>query len=113
MTQRKNIRKTATSITRLFMVAVVLMSVGLQQASAQPLDVKGTVVSAADGTPVVGASVIEKGTANGTVTANDGSFQIRVQRGSVLVVSAFGFATQEVEADLDHVGFADAGQVLR
>ena len=98
MTQRTNLRKSVAFTMRLFMVAALMLFAGYHPAQAQPLDVKGTVVSAADGLPVIGASVIEKGTSNGTVVANDGSFQIRVRRGAVLVVSAFGYATQEVEA---------------
>ena len=68
------------------------------QASAQTIDVKGTVISETDGLPVIGASVVEKGTTNGTVVAADGSFKIRVPQGAVLEISAVGYATQEVAA---------------
>ncbi len=97
MTQSKNIRKRPAFIARLFVVAAVLMLAGFQQAYAQSVDVRGTVVSATDGLPVIGASVVEKGTSNGTVAADDGTYQIRVNRGAVLVVSAIGFETQEVQ----------------
>ena len=97
MTQSKNSRKRYAFIARLFVVAALLVSAGFQQAYAQTLDVRGTVVSATDGLPVIGASVMEKGTSNGTVASTDGTYQIRVRRGAVLVVSAIGFETQEVE----------------
>ena len=38
--------------------------------------VKGTVTSATDGEPVIGASVFEKGTMNGTVCSVDGTYSI-------------------------------------
>ena len=57
MTQSKNIRKRPAFIARLFVVAAVLMLAGFQQAYAQSVDVRGTVVSATDGMPVVGLKV--------------------------------------------------------
>ena len=46
--------------------------------------------------PMVGASVVEKGTSNGTVTDADGAFQLSVKAGSVLVVSSIGYHPQEI-----------------
>ena len=46
--------------------------------------------------PVVGATVMEKGTSNGTVTDVDGNFSLNVNPGATLVVSYIGFATQEI-----------------
>ena len=46
--------------------------------------------------PMIGASVVEKGTANGAVTGTDGSFQLTVKPGAVLVVSSIGYKEQEV-----------------
>lgn len=48
------------------------------------------------GVPLPGASVIEKGTTNGTQTDFDGNFNITVSKGAVLVVSYVGFAPKEV-----------------
>ncbi len=60
------------------------------------LPVKGVVVDQ-NGQPVAGANVIEKGTVNGTVTANDGSFRIDVKDDqSILIISVVGFKTREV-----------------
>ena len=96
MTPSKKIRKRYAFMARLFVVAAVLVFAGFQQAYAQSVDVRGTVTSAVDGLPVIGASVVEKGTSNGTVAADDGTYQLRVRRGATLVVSAIGFETQEV-----------------
>lgn len=50
------------------------------------------------GEPVIGATVLEKGTQNGTVTDLDGKFVLQVKNGAVLSVSYVGYASQEVKA---------------
>ena len=61
---------------------------------AQNVTVSG-VVSDQTG-PVIGASVFEKGTKNGTVTDLDGKFSLSVKPGASLVFSSIGYAAQEV-----------------
>jgi TonB-linked outer membrane protein, SusC/RagA family/TonB-dependent outer membrane receptor, SusC/RagA subfamily, signature region len=57
----------------------------------------GTVIDSA-GDPVIGASVIVKGTSNGNATDIDGNFRIpNVRNGSVLVVSCVGYKQAEVQ----------------
>ena len=56
--------------------------------------VTGT-VSDAQG-PVIGASVVEKGTTNGVVTDFDGNFTLNVKPGATLVISYIGYTTQEI-----------------
>ena len=48
--------------------------------------------------PVIGATVMEKGTANGTVTDFDGNFKLKVEAGKTLVFSYIGYLTQEQAA---------------
>ena len=60
-------------------------------------EVSGTVVDAT-GEAVIGATVMEKGTSNGTVTDFDGNFKVKVEPGKTLVVSYVGYQTQEVKA---------------
>ena len=49
------------------------------------------------GEPVIGASVIIKGTTNGTITDFDGNFTLDgVKRGDVIVISFVGYETQEI-----------------
>ena len=57
--------------------------------------VSGTVVDA-NGEAVVGVNVIEKGTANGTITGLDGEFSLNVQANAILQVSFIGYIKQEV-----------------
>ena len=46
--------------------------------------------------PMIGASVLERGTTNGTVTGNDGSFSLTVRPGATIVVSSIGYKEQEI-----------------
>ena len=48
--------------------------------------------------PVIGATVMEKGTNNGTVTDFDGNFKLKVGAGKMLVFSYIGYQTQEQPA---------------
>ena len=50
------------------------------------------------GEDIIGASVIVKGTQNGTVTDFDGKFQLKCEPGVMLVISFIGFTPQEVKA---------------
>ena len=59
-------------------------------------EVTGTVSDAFG--PVIGATVMEKGTTNGTVTDFDGNFKLKVAAGKTLVFSYVGYLTQEVAA---------------
>ena len=59
-------------------------------------EITGTVVDAMG--PVIGATVMEKGTTNGTVTDFDGNFKLKVQAGKTLVFSYIGYLTQEQAA---------------
>lgn len=46
---------------------------------------------------IIGASIVEKGTTNGTITDMDGNFVLNVQPGATLVVSYVGYKTKEVK----------------
>ncbi len=56
------------------------------------------VVKDASGEPIIGASVVVKGTTNGTITDLDGKFVLDVPANAVLSVSYVGYTTQEVKA---------------
>ena len=61
--------------------------------------VRGVVISATDQEPIIGATVLEKGSLNGTVTDLDGQFTLSVKNNAVLVVSYVGFSTQEIAVE--------------
>ena len=54
--------------------------------------VQGTVLDAANGEPIIGASILEIGTTNGTITDWDGNFTLTVQSGAKLAISYMGYA---------------------
>ena len=69
-------------------------------AHAQNITVHGTVVSAADDEPLIGASIVpESKGAAGVVTDIDGNFVITVPDGSNLIVSYVGFVPKTVKAE--------------
>ena len=53
------------------------------------------VVKDATGEPIIGASVLEKGTTNGTITDLNGSFGLSVGANATVVISFIGYANQE------------------
>ena len=65
---------------------------------AQTLFVHGNVADALTGEPLIGVSVLEKGTQNGTVTDFDGNFDLTVNEGAVLLVSYIGYKDQALSA---------------
>lgn len=78
-------------------ILVLLLSTQLWLTAAQAAVPVGGVVRDPHGTPVVGATLIEKGTQNGTVTLSDGSFSLPVRAAdAVIAVSCLGFRTEEV-----------------
>ena len=63
---------------------------------AQQITVQG-VVKDQTGETVIGASVMEKGTTNGTITGINGDFSLNMSPNGTLVVSFVGYKTQEVQ----------------
>ena len=63
----------------------------------QKVAVSGTVISSDDGEPLIGVTVIVKGTTTGTTTDFDGAFTLDVDDAAVLVFSYTGYVTKEVE----------------
>ena len=81
---------------RLSYVVLTLLS-GASIANAQNTRITGTVLSAEDGEPIIGASIIVKGTTTGTVTNFDGTFSLDVpQSAKTLMISYIGMRSQEV-----------------
>ena len=66
------------------------------QSTQQAKTITGKVVDVA-GEPIIGASVLVKGSSTGSVTDIDGKFSVEAPMGSTLVVSFVGYATEEVK----------------
>ncbi len=77
----------------LFLIAI-LTCLGMY---AQDVSISGTVVSQQDGEPLIGATVLVKGTNTATATDIDGNFSIRATTGATLLVSYIGYTPQEVK----------------
>ncbi len=84
-------------LNRYVILAVLLCSFGLAAAQSSDGKVSGTVLSNSDGEPLVGVSVMVKGTTLGTVTDFNGNFTLPVKAGETLKISYIGFLTQEVK----------------
>ena len=80
--------------------AVFAMSLVSINAMADPISVVGKVVDV-NGEPLVGASVTEAGTSNGTITDLDGAFVLSVEKNVTLHVSYVGYKDQDVRAQQD------------
>lgn len=64
---------------------------------AQSVAIKGNVKDAT-GEPIIGASVLQVGTTNGTITDVDGNFSLNVPKNSTINISFIGFIAQEIPA---------------
>lgn len=73
----------------------LLLLFPMVSALAAPITVSGTVTDPA-GDPLLGVSVIVKGTTTGTTTNIDGEFTIKASEGQVIRFSYIGYATTEV-----------------
>lgn len=78
----------------------------------QSRTISGTVVTSSDNEPVIGASILVKGTTNGTISDVDGGFELQVSDGAILVVSYVGLKTTEVVAKKGMVIAMESDAVL-
>ena len=67
--------------------------------SAQDIKVTGTVMSASDDEPLIGASVVPQGSTLGVVTDIDGNFTISVAEGTNLTFTSVGYKTVTLKAE--------------
>ena len=76
------------NLKKFLLSTMLLLVCGI--AGAQKIEVSGTVTDS-NGETVIGATVMEKGTANGTVTDIDGNFKFQTNAGATVVVSYVGY----------------------
>ena len=95
----------------MLMLAAIFMTVGVAMAQTH---VKGDVVSSEDGQPIIGATVMAKGTTVGVSTDIDGKFSLNVPAGvKTLVVSFVGMVSQEVAVKPNlHIVLDSDSQIL-
>ncbi|HCO67704.1 MAG TPA: hypothetical protein DIT04_08130 [Dysgonomonas sp.] len=87
------------AITTPFILLLICISAVIFGANQQnKLIIEGKVTDAVTGDGLIGVSVIEKGTTNGTVTDVYGDYKITVKQNAVLVYSYIGYKTKEIKA---------------
>ncbi len=79
------------------LLSVCAYAMAILVSFAQTSTVTGKVMDD-KGSPVPGATVLEKGTKNGVSAGNDGAFSIKVKTGATLIISALGFENKTVVA---------------
>jgi TonB-linked SusC/RagA family outer membrane protein len=92
----KIIMNKALSALFFILLGVLPLMAGVSHAQ-QAIKVTGIVVGL-DGEPMIGVNIVEKGTANGTVTDLDGTFSLDVKPDALLSISYIGYIEQEVKA---------------
>lgn len=102
----KTLTETSTfrvlSLLLCFCFFILAMNVSASSLQADKFKVSG-IVKDATGEPVIGASVVEKGTTNGTVTDLDGNFNLSVASNSTIVISFIGYSDQEFHISKDNM----------
>ncbi|GAA4469661.1 TonB-dependent receptor [Nibrella saemangeumensis] len=89
-------------LTLAFMCFVLSLIASVYEGRAQSTGkrlIQGKVTDAESNAPLIGATVAEKGTTNGTATDANGSFQLNVSPGATVVVSFIGYTLQEFPVD--------------
>ena len=83
---------------KIFLTGLILLFFCGLDAMAQQIHVKGNIISKGDNEPVIGASILEVGTTNGTITDFDGNFELDAKSGADLTISYIGYKTVTVKA---------------
>ncbi|MEL5893236.1 TonB-dependent receptor [Bacteroides sp. GD17] len=79
-----------------FLFSLLMLFLSMS-AFAQQITVSGKVTDS-DQEPIIGASVIEKGTSNGMITDMDGNFSLKTSPNATITISYIGYQTVEVKA---------------
>jgi TonB-linked SusC/RagA family outer membrane protein len=84
-------------LSKYVILAALLCSFGLASAQNSDGKVSGTILSETNGEPLIGVSIMVKGTTRGTVTDFNGAYTVQAKAGETLKVSYIGFLAQEVK----------------
>ncbi len=98
------------SLSRIWAVMLLLLPA---MAMFAQTTASGVVEDAANGEPIIGASILEVGTTNGTITDWDGNFTLSVAAGAQLQISYMGYKTQTLPAAANmHVRLGEDSELL-
>src|SRR5450759_2686164 len=84
-------------LTTLFLLFLGIFLSGAIQ--AQAIKISGKVTDASDGSPLIGVTIQEKGTTNGSITDGNGNVSLTAAPTSTLIFSYIGFAPQEISVN--------------
>jgi len=83
-----------------FLLSFALLIISTVMYAQEKIEASGTVIDAT-GEGIIGATVKEKGTGNGTITDLEGHYKLNVQKGATLVLTYVGYKTMELPAGKD------------
>lgn len=95
------------------MSLLLLSSISLNAAGGPRISVSGTVTSESDGEPLIGVSILIKGTNDGVATDVDGRYTLHASKGDVLVFSYIGYLTTEVKVENNVIDVAMKDDILK
>ncbi len=84
---------------QLLLVCCLLFLFDVGLSAQNNIDVRGLVLDANTKEPLIGVSIMEKGTSNGTFTDLDGNFSLKVKSNSILKLSSVGYSTIELNCN--------------
>lgn len=90
--KKEDFQRGIYKLATLLLVAFISLS-----AFAQKQTITGRIIDI-NNEAIIGASILEKGTTNGTITDFDGKFSLEVSSKATLVISYIGYKTQEIKA---------------
>ncbi|MCK5134969.1 MAG: TonB-dependent receptor [Bacteroidales bacterium] len=76
-------------------LSLILLGFAISLTYAQEVTITGTVVEESTSEPLIGASIVVKGTTQGTISDLDGKYSITVNKGETLVFSSIGYVIVE------------------
>ena len=82
---------------RINILFLLILAIATNMIYALNTDIISGRVSSSIGEPMIGASVMVKGTTNGTITDLDGNFKVEASSTATLIISYVGYVTQEVQ----------------
>jgi len=99
MIRKTQTRKPDKRFLYLFLLLLLILTSGALNAQ-QPTNVKTIKITGKvldqSGEPVIGGSIVQKGTSNGTITDLDGAFALEIPQGATITISYLGYSTEEV-----------------
>jgi len=82
-----------------FLLFLLIMKSGIlnaqQTTDERKINISGQVLDQS-GDPVIGGSVVQKGTSNGTITNEGGDFMLTIPQGATITISYLGYVTEEI-----------------